>query len=357
MIGAVCAGLLAACASVPRPDAGTPTFTADRDDVVVAETWVSDGDPADEIDSLAVWPTEDGQAWLIATAKATHRLIVFDAASGRRLRTVGERGDGPGRFNRPNGIAVFGDLLFVVERDNHRVQALRLPDFAPLGTFGADVLRSPYGLWVDETSPLRLELFVTDSFMADYRTGQLPPAAEMNQRVKRFRVDLDEQGRPHAQYEGAFGDTSAAGMLRIVESIAGDPAHDRLLIADEDRRVGSTLRDYALDGKYRGNDLPAFDAEAEGVSLWACDAESGYWIATDQERPTRFRVFDRETLQPRGVFSGHTVANTDGQALYAAALPNFPAGALFVQHDDRAVAAFDLRDIVQALRLDPGCVE
>ncbi|MCQ7043953.1 hypothetical protein MRO49_24610, partial [Escherichia coli] len=132
-----------------------------------SEAWVSDGDPADGIDSLAAWPTEDGAVWLVATAKTRHHLLLIDAATGKRLRTIGERGEAPGQFNRPNGVAIWGDLLFVVERDNHRVQALRLPDFAPLATFGADVLRSPYGLWINELSPQRLELLVTDSFMAD----------------------------------------------------------------------------------------------------------------------------------------------------------------------------------------------
>jgi 3-phytase len=160
-----------------------------------------------------------------------------------------------------------------------------------------------------------------------------------------------------ARYDGAFGDTSEAGALRLVESIEGDPAHDRLLIADEDRRIGSTLRDYTLDGKYRGYSLPEFDADAEGISLWACDADGGYWIAIDQVAPTKFRVYDRASLQPRGIFSAGNVDNTDGQALYPSALPGFPAGALFVQSDDRAVAAFDLRDIARALRLDDACVK
>lgn len=353
LFAAACAGLLGACATAPVPSPAPTTLA----DAVVGEAWMSDGDPADGIDSLAAWPTEDGAVWLVATAKTRHHLLLIDAATGKRLRTIGERGAAPGQFNRPNGVAIWGDLLFVVERDNHRVQALRLPDFAPLAAFGADVLRSPYGLWINELSPQRLELLVTDSFMADYRTGKLPPVEEMNQRVRRFHIDIGDDGELRASYIGAFGDTGDAGMLRIVESIAGDAAHDRLLIAEEDRRVGSTFRDYSLDGRYRGVALPRFDADAEGISLWECGVDNGYWIASDQIQPTKFRVFDRVSLQPRGTFSGRTVANTDGQVLYPAALPGFPAGALFVQSDDRAVAAFDLREIAKALRLDPACVE
>lgn len=359
ILGALLLALLAACRTAPpmrtsapvAPKATMPT------DAVVPEAWVSVQSPQDELDSLAVWPTEDGHTWLVATAKSSHRLVVYDAETGERLRDVGGPGDGPLEFDRPNGIAIHGDLLFVAERDNHRVQVLSLPDFTSLGMIGQDVLRVPYGLWVRENGAKDLELFVTDSFMADFRTGQLPPIGELDQRVKRFEVRLDDEGRLVSRYLGAFGDTSEAGALRMVESIAGDTANDRLLIAEEDQRVGSTLREYTLDGLYRAHSLPLFDADAEGVALWACDAGEGYWIAVDQLRPTVFRVFDRTTLRPLKTFSGEVVANTDGEVLYAAGMPRFPAGALFALHDDKAVAAFDLRDIVRALGLSQRCMQ
>jgi hypothetical protein len=56
-------------------------------------------------------------------------------------------------------------------------------------------------------------------------------------------------------------------------------------------------------------------------------------------------------------FSGQVVANTDGQVLYAAGTPRFPAGALFALHDDKAVAAFDLRDVAHALALSERCMQ
>lgn len=367
-LGALLLSLLTACRTIPAPTptptpAPTPaTSTAQVPmaqtavDAVVPEAWVSKESPEDELDSLAVWPTQDGQTWLIATAKSSHRLVVYDAETGQRLRTVGRPGKGPSQFDRPNGIAVHGDLLFVAERDNHRVQVFHLPDFAPLAMVGQDVLRVPYGLWVRETGPDELELLVTDSFMADFRTGELPPLGDLDQRVKRFEIRLDTSGAVHSRYLGAFGDTTEAGALRMVESIAGDSVNDRLLIAEEDRRVGSTLREYTLEGMYRSHSLPLFDADAEGIALWACDAGLGYWIAVDQLRPTVFRVYDRTSLQPLKTFSGKVVANTDGQVLYAAGSQRFPAGALFALHDDKAVAAFDLRDIVRALGLSDRCM-
>ncbi len=349
--------LLSACAALPRPapSAAAAPVADTPAAATVDEAWIAAPRPADEIDSLAVWPTPDGGHWLVATAKSSHTLAVYDTDTGRFLRSVGGPGDGPGQFRRPNGVAVFGDTLFVVERDGRRVQTFRLPDFAPLGSFGGDRLRVPYGLWLDEVAPDTLDVYVTDSYMADFRTGLLPPMAELSGRVQRFRVDLSGPA-PRAEWQGQFGDTTEAGALRMVESIAGDPAHDRLLIADEDRRVGSTLREYSLSGRrYLGRSLPPFKGDAEGVVLWACSAEAGYWIAVDQVRPSEFRVYERRTLAPAGTFSGRTVADTDGIALQQDASPRFPAGALFAQHDNVAVAAFDLRDIVRALRLDPAC--
>ncbi len=354
--------VLAACAA-PAIRPAPPAPEAIRS-TVVPERYVSPEDPGDELDSLATWPTEDGHLWLIATAKSTHRLVVFDAETGKYLRNVGGKGSAPGQFLRPNGIAVYGNRVFVVERDNHRVQVLSLPDFTPLGAFGAAELRSPYGLWIDETGPDEYSAYVTDSYMLGARHDVVPPFDQLDQRVRRFHLAFDNDVLV-ARDEGSFGDTSPAGALRMVESIAGDPAQQTLLVADEftsshGERRASTVREYRFDGHPTGRALPAdsFQSEAEGVALWSCTADTGYWITVDQLYPlTRFLLFDRQTLAPRGGFTGKTVAHTDGIALHAASTPEFPAGALFAVHDDKAVAAFDLGDIVHALELDPRCME
>ena len=363
LIAAAAAMFLVGCTSTPRPAAPAPPAPAGA---MVPEIWVSPPSPGDELDSLAVWPGEGGTPWVIATAKSSHRLVVFDGETGQRLRAVGERGAMPGQFDRPNGVAVFGDLLLVAERDNHRVQVFRLPEFKPLLAFGGEILRAPYGLWLHESAPGQLEVFVTDSYMVRAGNGELsddkendwvpPPLAELGERVKRFRLDHDGAGTPSATYLGAFGDTGPAGALRMVESIAGDIALDRLLIAEEDPRSTRTLREYALDGRYRGRDLPGFVADPEGVALWDCDgSEGGYWIAVDQLKPTLFRVFARDSLRQVGSFSGDATANTDGIALYAAATPRFPAGVLYAVSEDLSLAAFDLGEIARVLDLSPAC--
>jgi 3-phytase len=371
LAGACAVLLLTACASTPVPSPPPPSPAAAAIEapvapvpLTVAEAWESARTPAEELDSLATWTTQDGGTWLIASAKSSHRLVVYDGATGAQLRTVGGKGSASGQFNRPNGVAVFGDRLYVVERDNHRVQVLALPGFDPVGSFGADVLRSPYGIWLNETEPGELEAFVTDSFMYGPRFDVVPPFAELDQRVRRFRVQFDQAGALRTHYNGSFGATDPATGLRMVESLAGDPAADRLMIADESRtddngHRGSTLREYTLAGVATGRSMPqgSFAAEAEGVALWNCPDGGGYWIAVDQLAPlTVFHLFDRDSLAPRGSFQGKVTAYTDGVALDATASARFPGGALYAVDNDDAVAAFDLRDVVQALGLARDCV-
>ena len=354
--------VLPGCASRPPREVPAAAVATPRPATVVPERYVSAPAASGELDSLATWATPDGGLWLVASAKSAHHLVVHDAATGERLRTVGGKGDGPGQFLRPNGIATWGEHVFVVERDGRRVQVLRLPGFEPAGSFGEGELRSPYGLWLHEVAPGELEVFVTDSYMLGAGFDVVPPAHALDERVRRYRVWFDDAGAIVARGDGAFGDTGR-GALHMVESLAGDPATGRLLVADEHPPAASTLRVYRLDGSYAGHDVPVtFGAEAEGVALWDCGldtdgAPAGFWIAADQLQPaTRFHVLDRASLALVGSFSGETVAWTDGIALHAASAPGFPHGALFAVHDDRAVAAFDLGDVARALGLGGACL-
>ncbi len=326
---------------------------------VVAEAYVSPEASGEEFDSLATWRHPDGTTWLIATAKSSHRLVVFDADTGTRLREIGSKGSEPGQFIRPNGIAVLGNRVFVAERDNRRVQGFSLPDFRPLGSFGQNELRSPYGLWLNPTARDTVDVYVTDNFMEGPRYEVVTPLEQLDQRVRRYRLRFDATGALTSETLGSFGDTGEATALRIVESLAGDARRRMLLIADEDTRRESTLREYDQNGKSTGRSVPpaSFAAEAEGVALWACGRRRGYWIAVDQlPALTVFHLFDRATLAMRGSFTGATVAATDGISLRTAPSHRFPNGALFAVHRDKSVAAFDLRDIVATLKLDRSCL-
>jgi 3-phytase len=355
---------LTACVGVPQRDptpGESPASAVDAQPplhATVPERWVVEGHDAGELDSLATWVTPEGDVWVVATAKRSHQLQVHAGNDGELLALIGRRGDGPGEFNRPNGIGVHGDLAFVTERDNHRIQVLRLPDFEPLGSFGEQHLQAPYGIWVHELAPNRLEIIITDSFMHGDRYEIVPPLDTLHRRLHRFWFSDLGDGLS-AEHRGTFGETSDEGAIRTTESVWGDPLHRRLLVADEHEPSGLRLRVYGLDGGYEGRDLGVgvYRGDPEGIALWACPDGSGYWISTDQDIGlSRFLIYDRESLSLIAAFSGLTTANTDGIVLHAVGSEAFPDGVLYAVHDDRGIAAFDWADIAAALGLGRYCV-
>ena len=232
------APILALAACAPLRDAREPDelvdaiprfATAGIEHVVVAEAFRTASSVADNVDSPAAWRAPDGRTWLFATAKEGGGLLLYDGDSGQTLRRFGRAGEAAGEFRRPNGISVVGDLLFVVERDNRRVQVLSLPQLQTLAMFGSELLQQPYGLWVRTLAADAWELTVTDAYMAGKRANGFdipPPLPELDRRMQRWKLSMHD-GRLAVTHVGAFGDTSAAGAIRIPESIWGDVAHDR----------------------------------------------------------------------------------------------------------------------------------
>jgi 3-phytase len=326
--------------------------------VVVREAFVTAATPEENIDSPASWQ-QDGKRMLVATAKATDALVVYDGDSGQRLRTVGGPGKALGQLRRPNGVATIDDrYLFVVERDNQRVQMFALPEFTPLLVFGEDALRQPYGLWVRAKGE-GYEVLVSDAYMAgEDADGDdvVPPLEQLDRRFRRYEVTRGGDGW-QARDAGSFGDTTAAGAIRVPESLFGDEAYGRLLVAEEDVPTGTRLREYDLQGRYLGSDVGAgqYKAQAEGIALMACADGGGWWVASDQFADrTVFHLFDRTSLAHAGSFAGEVTGLTDGVWLDARGDARFPQGVFYASHLDQGVAAFDWRDIAAALKL-PEC--
>lgn len=360
---AACAGKPAATAAREPDEQATiePLLaTSGVTHATVREAFVTPLTPEDNVDSPALWRSPSGEAVLLATAKKTSRLMRYDGDTGAANGVVGSAGAGAGQFERPNGIFVVDDLVFVVERDNRRVQVLRAPDFRAIGSFGTQDLQQPYGIWLRAVGKGRYDVLVSDAYMAGKTAAGddvVPPLAELDRRVRRYHVDRTGDGIV-AALQASIGDTSRDGAIRVPESLWGDPAHDRLLIAEEDLPTGTAVREYDLAGRYRGRTLGLglFKAQAEGIALWQCADGSGYWITTDQYKDrSLFHVFDRVSLAHLGAFAGETVANTDGVWLHQAGTARFPQGVFYAVHDDQGVGAFDWNDIAATLKLRSRC--
>lgn len=322
--------------------------------VLVKEWFTTTEQPRENIDSPAVWHGPSGQHWLFATSKAGHSVNLFDAVNGRMLGRVGGLGVELGQFNRPNGVAVVDDYLLVVERDNRRVQILSLPDLRGLATFGADELRKPYGLWVHRKGPGDFRVYVTDSY--ETADGGTPPPAQLGERIRVYQVEAIG-ALAEGELVATFGATEGKGVLHVVESIFGDPAHDRLLIADEDEDAsrGLNLKVYDLAGNFSGQTMGdgLFKYQAEGIALYVTGEKSGFWICADQGKiENLFHVFDRETLKHLGTFRGEHTLNTDGVWVTNKPMPRLPAGAFYAADADMATTAFSWAEIAAALGLE-----
>lgn len=323
---------------------------------VLTETFQTDRDQGENVDSPAVWHGPNGEHWLLATAKEGHSILVYDATNGNYLKRIGSKGTGEGEFQRPNGIAVIDDLMLVVERDNARVQLMTLPELRYAGIIAHEDLRYPYGLTVDKNNDGSYELYVTDNY--NPALEGYPPEDELDERIHHYRFWLDHDQRVQYETVRLFGDIYGSGILHKVESIFMDRLYNRLLIADE-AYSQRTIKIYDLDGEFTGEMISNkhFISEPEGIALYRCSNGEGYWIITDQhESPENiFQVFDRETLEYLGGFSGEITRNTDGVWLTQHSFDSFGNGAFYPVHDDGSITAIDWSEIAKALNLDRDC--
>lgn len=82
---------------------------------------------------LLIAPTEKDTWYFtrvaeIASDKSNQIYVLDDLASaihvfssdGRRIRTLGRKGAGPGEFERPQGLQILGDTVFVIDRGSNR---------------------------------------------------------------------------------------------------------------------------------------------------------------------------------------------------------------------------------------------
>jgi 3-phytase len=318
---------------------------------IVEDVYQTPRDTVNNVDTPAIWHGPDDQHWLLATAKETDVILVYDATNGYQLDVISESGSGIGQLDRPNSITVVDDFAIVVERNNHRVQVFSLPSFESLGFFGENNLRWPYGVTVLKQDDGGYRLFVTDNYESD--DEGVPPDSELGERVHEFTI-IETNDSIVSEHIKAFGATAGEGVLKKVESLMADEAYNRLLIADEDS-VQNNIKVYDLDGSFTGEIMGegTFKYEPEGIALYSCGENTGYWVTTDQGKADNFfYVFDRQSLEHIATFSNPNTLNTDGIVISQQSFPGFPDGGFFPIHNDGNVSAVSWGEIANKLNLD-----
>lgn len=306
----------------------------------ITESFVGD------IDSPVFWDAVGRDPQVLITAKRGNDVLFVDAQSGQLASRRGMAGSESGQLQRPNGIAVTGDVAWIVERDNRRVQLFSLPDMESLGAFGQEVFRKPYGISVigSDVEAGAYRVYVTDDY------GPTERAVGSEGKVKIFDVKLGKSVTVDSI--AAFGHDDADPPLGKVESIMADPKYGRLLVADEDAKL---VQIYSLAGEYMGDSLGSglIRGDAEGIALYEGENEHGYWIVTDQgHRRNKFLLFARTDLSYVGEFEINGVSNTDGIAVTASEIGAHRDGILFVVNNDAGLSAVSWSDLAGLLDLD-----
>lgn len=320
--------------------------------VTLPHVWVSQGFTPAETDSLAIEQRSDGTFVVFATAKTGNRIDVLDAATGKHLKSLGREGRGAGEFRRPNSVATtrfsvskngsgekdVARVLFVVERDNARLQAFDVDSLHPLGVFGEGTLAKPYGIAVLDRGDSK-QLFITDV------------EGPSTRRVHVFDV-AHRNGGLSVRHVRSFGDERGAGAILEPESIAVDERRGRLLICDEEQ-TQKCVKVYTTDGRFTGETFARglVKGDPEGIIVIEQDADRFIVLTDQQPDKSIWHVFDAESYAHRGAFTGTpTIANTDGICFTTRGFGPFERGAFFAVHDDAEVRAFDLGRILTAVR-------
>jgi hypothetical protein len=290
------------------------------------------------VDSLAFWEAPKAEdTLLLVTAKGNQRVEVwrwpFVGAEQPALQHPSFVAG-----SQVNGIVVDQDqdrVYVSVSRPSSTVAVFALPGLEPLGTL------------VDGQVDLRIE--------PNLGLLTLPDGA------KRLYVSADDRDYVFDPRDGSALGGFQTGHAQ--ETVLADDVDQVLYIPDETSRRGVFA--YHPDGapyerggatSFGGGGI--FEADAEGIALYAChgpdgrDDGRGLLIVSDQKNDaTDFEVFDRRSWTHLGRLQLDGVRRTDGIASTERPLPGHPAGLFAAANDDTEVAVVGWDRIQEATGL------
>ncbi|HUO86467.1 MAG TPA: hypothetical protein VM617_03685 [Thermoanaerobaculia bacterium] len=233
--------------------------------------WETEPRPEDGLAGLAVWPGAGQRPWLLVAARDSHRLVLFDAASGELLREFGSLGERPGSFREPVDVAVAGDLAFVVERGNARVQVLRLPGLATVGFLGEGVLGRPAAVAVEPDEEGWAVWVAGETVAVEVPDDGGTETASAGVAVHPFTVSA--AGSPLAERRGVL-DLGRPGHV-VALALAPDGAAALAAVGSPDEPLGSGLSPSLLGSR----SLEVVTGPVAGAAPFPCSAGHGWLVA------------------------------------------------------------------------------
>ena len=194
-------------------------------------------------------------------------IYVFDQ-TGNSKGTIGSHGNSSGQFESPRGIAMNGDVIYVADWGNHRIQKLTIQGgfLHMFGAYGvaAGQLRYPYAAMVDakerlvvsENSNYRVQVFDQDG-----KSLQIIPGKDTGIPMQEFNIPwglaLDPQGNIHVASNG-LNTVKVYTPQGIYVRTYGDALSKPTGIAIDDEG-------FCIVCERQGNCLTIFDAQGNRI--------------------------------------------------------------------------------------------
>lgn len=297
---------------------------------------------SDDPDDPAIWvhPTDPARSLVIATNKVdapNGALVVFGLDGAVRQTVQGLRR--PNNVDVEYGLSVGGQLIDIaVAAERYRNQ-LAIFRVAPDGSSISDVTSAGNTRVFgdrsgEQAAPMGVSLYRRPGDGAVFAIVA-PKEGPRQGYLGQYRLEDDGKGRVKATFVRYFGGFSGSGEI---EAVAVDDALGFVYYADE----GDGIHKYHADASRSdaGSELAhfgrtGFQADREGIAIYARDDGTGYVVCTDQiTGNSQYHVYKREG-EP-GAPHDHSkilkivrggADSTDGLEITSRPLgPNFPSG-------------------------------
>ena len=184
-------------------------------------------------------------------------IHVFDQA-GQQRRTIGSSGSGDGQFGGPRGLFIKGDVMYVADCGNNRIQKLTtggqfLQKFGQFGS-GQGQFNKPFSVIVDQRDRMIVADHLNHRVVLLDEAGTWLSTIEDNDHPFKnpFGLALDPQGNIHVAGKGSNCIKVFTPEVTYVRSY-GDVKGPSGIVIDEEG--------YSLVNEFNGNCLSIFDPQ------------------------------------------------------------------------------------------------
>ncbi|XP_064388609.1 E3 ubiquitin-protein ligase TRIM71-like [Halichondria panicea] len=204
-----------------------------------------------------------------------HCISVFDQ-NGSNIRTIGRFGSADGQFSGPFGIALKGDIIYVADTSNDRIQKLTL-DGKFISKFGSSgsgngQLSTPRGITIDkngrvfvsEFSNRRVSVFQSDGEFSHHIQGNY--AADDSALCNPWGLAFDDDGNLHVVNYGSNLIKMFTPEGNFVSQYSGVIQHPSAIAIDDE---GFTFigQYYNRNTKYNHSQLIILNAQHQQVHI------------------------------------------------------------------------------------------